>query len=174
MKRLSLLLLALLTPAALLVAPSATATAAPPSPTSYLRADPIHRAIVVLGAKLNPDGSAPAILSSRLATAARLAKASPMSPVVVSGGRTQSRAPLAEAQYMHLALTAVHGIAPWRVVRDDISGSTAENAQRTTALMKGRGYRGAVVVTQGWHMQRVLGDFRSAAPGLRFVPGYAR
>lgn len=144
------------------------------SDSAYLRAD-ASRVIVVLGARINADGSLPAILSSRLQRAAALAHAAPRNRIVLTGGDTGSGVfRLTEAQRMHVELTLNHGVAPWRVTRDDTSQSTVSNATHTAALLHGMGARGAVVVTQGWHMGRALGDFRSAAPDLKFVPAYAR
>ena len=152
-----------------------TASASPGvSPEQYLRSDP-SRAIVVLGARVDRDGSLPAILSSRLDRAGGLAAASPLSRVVVSGGDTGTGLiRLTEAQRMHVELVIHHGVAPWRVVQEGASTSTLSNAANTVRLLRGMGARGAVIVTQGWHMGRALDNFREAAPDMVFVPGRAR
>ena len=134
----------------------------------YLAGNPGKRYIVVLGARLNPDGTLPGILDARLDAAAAMARAQPASRVIVSGGATQ-RLPYNEAQAMLAGLT-LRGVNPAQIIMEERSYSTVENARNTAAILRGVGAEGVVLVSSASHIDRAMGNFRSAAPGLTLYP----
>lgn len=117
--------------------------------------------IIVLGARLNPDCSAPAVLNSRVATARVLAAKHPLNPVVVTGGATQPGCQT-EAEYMRDTLTR-SGVKN-RVVVDNTAMSTVGNAAGTAhraGSVAGVGRAGVVVTSQA-HMPRALNTYTAA------------
>lgn len=134
----------------------------------YLAGNPGKRYIVVLGARLNPDGTLPGVLEARLDAAAAMARAQPGVRVIVSGGATQ-RLPYNEAQAMLAGLT-LRGVNPAFIMMEERSYSTVENARNTAAILRGVGAEGIALVSSDSHIDRAMGNFRSAAPGLQLYP----
>ncbi|MFC9769754.1 YdcF family protein [Rhodococcus jostii] len=130
--------------------------------------NPIGTHVVVLGAGLFADGSIRPVLESRLDAALRLVKSYPFTPIVVSGGVPQSGR--TEAQAMREWLTA-HGVAEWRIISEDTSRSTLENAANTNRILGDRNAAGAVVVTSPDHLRRALTNFRDSVAGRIPVEG---
>ncbi|MDN6438102.1 YdcF family protein [Corynebacterium nuruki] len=114
--------------------------------------------VVVLGARLNDDCSAPQVLDDRLDAAADLARAHLLNPVIVTGGETQPDCPT-EAQAMDAGLRA-RGV-PNQVIEENKAGSTVENVANTADTINSRGGL-AVVVTSTPHNVRALQNFRDA------------
>ncbi|WHU47181.1 YdcF family protein [Gordonia sp. L191] len=143
--------------------------------STFLWQRPGDRYIVVLGARVGPRGQIPRILSDRLDVAAQLARTHPFNTVIVSGGDTWWL-PISEAGFMNLELIT-RGVPPWQMINEKNSTSTAENAANTVAILNSRNADGALIVTNGFHMQRALGEFRTAAAQrgltLEFRPAYA-
>lgn len=139
-----------------------------PQAHEYLAGDPAGRYIVVLGARLNHDGTLPAVLNSRLDRAAAIARAHPGTQIIVSGGATQNL-PYTEAQAM-LAGLALRGVNPMQIIPEQRSYSTVDNARNTTAILASNRAQGAVLVSSASHIDRAMGNFRAAAPWLHFVP----
>lgn len=141
----------------------------------YLFADPADRYIVVLGAKIGTLGRFPDILLKRLDLAARLSRQNPLSKVVVTGGDTWWL-PVSEAQFMNVGMIR-RGVPPWRMLNEDKATSTVQNADYTVQLLKKRKATGAVIVTNDFHMDRALKNFRDAAKtqkaDMTFIPAYA-
>ncbi|MCL2534736.1 MAG: YdcF family protein [Nocardiaceae bacterium] len=135
---------------------------------AYLTGDPASRYIVVLGARLNPDGLLPGILNARLDTAAAIARLHPQNKVIVSGGPTQAL-PYTEAQAMLVGLT-LRGVNPANIILENDSYSTVDNARNTTQILSGAGADGAVLVTSASHIDRALATFRNASGQFRYMP----
>lgn len=134
----------------------------------YLAGNLNTRYIVVLGARLNPDGTLPGVLDARLDAAAAMARAQPGVRVIVSGGATQAL-PYNEAQAMLAGLT-LRGVNPAFIIMEQRSYSTVDNARNTAAILRGVGAEGIALVTSDSHIGRATGNFRSAAPGLLIHP----
>ncbi len=146
------------------------------SPASiFLWQNPGARYIVVLGAKMGTFGQTPAILDRRLNVAAQLGRTHPFNRIVVSGGDTWWL-PVSEAQFMNIGLIK-RGIPVWQMVNEAQSTSTVANATNTVRMLKAMGADGAVIVTNGFHMQRAMKNFRDAArtqhARIQFLPAYA-
>ena len=115
-------------------------------------------AIVVLGCRLEPDGAPSPRLRRRVACAVALyrAKAAPL--MLFSGG---GDGPLAEAEAMRgLALAA--GVPDAALVCEADSNNTAENAHYTTYLLRQRGLRRVILVSDRTHLPRAALLFRLA------------
>ena len=143
--------------------------------SNFLWQSPGTRYIVVLGAKFGVLGQTPDVLKRRLDVAANLGKKHPFNRMIVSGGDTHWL-PVTEAQFMNLGLIR-RGIPPWQMVNEVASTSTVQNAQNTVAMLKRMGGTGALIVTNGFHMERAMKNFRDAAKAqnarLTFRPAYA-
>lgn len=133
-------------------------------------------AIVVLGARVQPDGQPGAALLRRIERAAA-AWHDRLSPVVLcSGGRSWGGHVEAIVMRNHLLQLDVDPQAAW-IETDSLS--TAENARACTRILRREGFDHAVVVSCHWHLLRALSDFRlcgmpasalPADPGPRTLP----
>jgi len=99
----------------------------------------------------------------------RLVRAGKAPRLVLSGGPADllGRAP-AEAPQLAAWLARMQLLEPERVVVEDRSRTTSENAERTATLAREHGWRRLILVTSALHMPRALGCFRRA--GLDVVP----
>jgi len=101
----------------------------------------------------------------RIVTAARLQKRLGV-PVIVSGGKVfQGKA--AEAPIVKRILVDL-GVPADRVIPEERSRDTRENAKYTAGIARRAGYRDPVVVTSAYHMRRAAMEFRRA--GLPATP----
>ncbi|MET9487257.1 YdcF family protein [Nocardia sp. NPDC006630] len=112
--------------------------------------------IAVLGYGLLPDGSMRPELVNRLQAAWLQAIASPMSPILVTGGNPQNG--ITEAAAMQGWLIG-HGIPANRIVADHRAGSTVQNALFGTDMLRKAGATSAIVVTSPNHIRRAVADF---------------
>ncbi len=112
--------------------------------------------MIVLGAKVRPDGPSPA-LQRRLDKAAEYLKDHPDVLVIVSGGQG-SNEPMSEAQAMAEYLETA-GVASWRIYREETSATTIENLDNSKILMEQMGYdlerTPVIVVSSSFHLARV-------------------
>jgi uncharacterized SAM-binding protein YcdF (DUF218 family) len=120
-------------------------------------------AIVVLGAKVLPDGRASAALVRRMEVAILLYRAG-MAPLLVLTGGGRQAVPEAEVM-QQIALTA--GVPTAALLIEPRSRTTLENAIETAKLLTPRGARAVVLVTDGYHALRARLLFRMA--GLTVV-----
>jgi uncharacterized SAM-binding protein YcdF (DUF218 family) len=132
--------------------------------------------IIVLGGSIGPENSAargePALNESaeRLTAVAELAKRFPAIPIVFSGGNANlfPGGP-SEAQYAR-RLFESFGIAPDRIVLEDRSRTTAENATLTGDIVKPKPGARWLLVTSAHHMPRSMGVFRGASFPVEAYP----
>ncbi|GAA2070542.1 YdcF family protein [Williamsia deligens] len=116
-------------------------------------------AIVVLGYGLMPDGSMRDELTARMQAAWLQAIAAPWSTVIVSGGAPH--AGMTEAVVMRNWLVG-RGIPASRIVVEDRSGSTVQNAINSTSIARSRGLGNAILVSSANHLRRAVADFTMA------------
>ena len=125
----------------------------------------------------------------RMIAAAQLAKRYPQAKVIFSGGDASLMwsADETEAQAAKAMFAAV-GIAPERVVLDDRSRNTRENAVYTRALVGANASGRWILITSAFHMPRALGafravglhvdvyptDYRTKASGFDYLPEFGR
>ncbi|MFF2549907.1 YdcF family protein [Nocardia sp. NPDC058058] len=112
--------------------------------------------IAVLGYGLLPDGSMRPELVNRLQAAWLQAIASPMSPILVTGGNPQNG--ITEAAAMQGWLIG-HGIPAARIIADHRAGSTVQNALYGADMLRKAGATSAIVVTSPNHIRRAVADF---------------
>jgi uncharacterized SAM-binding protein YcdF (DUF218 family) len=113
--------------------------------------------LVILGAHVNPGGVPSLTLAERTDHAARLWKQGRAPYILCSGGLGDHA--LSEAQVMRRRLRKC-GVPASAIVMEDRSHSTAENARYSARLMRRRGWRRALLVTDTWHEFRALRLFR--------------
>jgi len=119
-------------------------------------------AIVVLGARVRPDGRPSAALERRMRVAISLYRAGAAPRLVLSGGGRQA-VPEAEAM-RDLALAA--GVPASALIIEPRSRTTLENASETAKLLP-NGHDAVVLVTDSYHALRARLLFRIA--GLTVV-----
>ncbi|MCK5358218.1 MAG: YdcF family protein [Elusimicrobiales bacterium] len=121
--------------------------------------------IIVLGGGMQdnvPDFSGDAALNSggieRVFTAARIAKKMNI-PIIASGGAVFSRR--AESEVAKRFLTDI-GIAPEKIIVENKSRDTYENALFSREICLKQGYKKVIVVTSAFHMPRTAMIFKKA------------
>lgn len=131
-------------------------------------------AVVVLGAAFRPDDTVSPALVRRARHAAALVRAGRAPRLIASGGPCGGSGARSEAEAI-AAIAEEEGVPGAAIVLEPTARSTRENACRCAALMHGRGWCRALIVTDGYHMPRALMAF--AACGLTVsgsaVPGTA-
>ena len=124
--------------------------------------------IIVLGGAINPDLTAvrgsPEINSSaeRMTAAAELARRFPNAKIVLSGGNANVFHPLSTEAEVGRVLLENLGVAADRIVREDRSRNTYENAIFTRDVVKPKPGERWLLVTSAYHMPRAIGVFRAA------------
>jgi uncharacterized SAM-binding protein YcdF (DUF218 family) len=113
-------------------------------------------AVVVLGARVNPDGQPSDTLRARLAHGVELVRQAPGAVLLISGGLGDFPPSEAEAG-RRFALAA--GLAPERIVLEDRSHSTRENAACSAPRLSARGYGSVVLVSDPYHLPRARLEF---------------
>ena len=132
--------------------------------------------IIVLGGAVTPDVSAARDevslneAAERLTAAALLAAAHPRAKIIFSGGdaglvRTEG----AEAPYA-LHLLRGLGVAPERLIAEDRSRNTVENAEFSKELAAPKPGERWLLVTSAHHMPRAVGVFRAAGFPVEAFP----
>jgi uncharacterized SAM-binding protein YcdF (DUF218 family) len=132
---------------------------------STMRADTTYDVVVLLGGTVSALGASADEVSwgdnvERLTVTFDLLRAGRARHVIVSGGALRDGLPT-EAEFLARQLEA-WGIAKERIIVEPEARNTAENAQRSKALVDARGFRSIVIVTSAFHMPRSLGCFRAA------------
>jgi uncharacterized SAM-binding protein YcdF (DUF218 family) len=115
-------------------------------------------AIVVLGAAVGADGRPGKALRRRVAEGVRRLEAGAAPVLLLSGGKGDGVPAEAEAM-RDLALAA--GVSDEQLVLEAESRSTLENARCSARIMRARGWRRALVVTDAVHLPRALMAFRA-------------
>ncbi len=132
-------------------------------------------AIVVLGGGMSVDRDvAPAHLLAedsdrRARHAFALAKAHPNATVILTGAGPMPDRP-SNAALMAELLIAL-GLSPDRIVREETSRNTAQNAAFSSAIARSRGWTRLVVVSDGIHLRRGVACFRKL--GMPVAPSPA-
>ena len=124
--------------------------------------------IVVLGGAITPDVSlargAVALNESaeRLTAAVELARRYPQTRIVYSGGNARLLGDGGDESQVAATLLNALGVAPERLVLENHSRNTLENASFTRALVDVRPGQRWLLVTSAYHMPRAVGAFRQA------------
>jgi uncharacterized SAM-binding protein YcdF (DUF218 family) len=132
--------------------------------------------IVVLGGAISPDVSAahgtPALTEAaeRLTAIADLARRYPAARIIYSGGNARLLfAEGNEAEYA-LKLFESFGIARERLIAEDKSRNTVQNARFSKALADPKPGERWLLVTSAYHMPRAIGIFRRAGFAVEAYP----
>ncbi len=126
-------------------------------------------AVVVLGAKVQPDGRASPALERRVETAAALYRERLAPLLVFSGGAFGARPSEARvAQQLALA----QGVPASACLLEEASHTTKENARFTAELLRARGIQQVLLVSDGYHLLRARLLF--AREGLAAQPVASR
>ncbi len=129
--------------------------------------------IVVLGFQLEADGSMSPELVGRCETALACAQKYPRALIAVTGGGTAWQAPEAtEAGVMAEWLTA-HGVEAERILTEDASRTTVENALFTCALLRQQQPQvsSLAIVTSDYHLPLGILLFQAEALQTEYETG---
>jgi uncharacterized SAM-binding protein YcdF (DUF218 family) len=114
--------------------------------------------------------------ADRVSQAAILLRTGKARVALLSGGIVFPRAgdPPPEAEVL-AAWFRDQGIEPDRLVLEDRSRNTHENATESAAIIAAHGWKRVLLVTSAWHAPRALGCFRAAglSPDLLAVDHHA-
>jgi vancomycin permeability regulator SanA len=119
---------------------------------------------VILGNKVNPDGTPSERLKSRLDKGLELYKNSVVRFIVVSGGTGKEGYPEGTVMKQYLIQ---HGVPGTRIITDDQGVTTEATAENFRKLAGG--FNSVVVVSQYYHISRTKSAFRNA--GVKNVKG---
>lgn len=108
---------------------------------------------VILGNRLNDDGSMSEILQKRLAATLKLNELFAPSNIIVSGGVANTKAAISEAQVMREYLVS-HGVDSDKIVVEDKSMTTKENAEFSVPIAAKLGATEILLCTSTDHMGR--------------------
>lgn len=138
----------------------------------YALPEPRGDVIVLLGggiAEGAPDlsgvGAPLDEMTARLVTAVRLQKKLG-TPVIVSGGKLFEHQ-AAEAPVVRRFLADL-GVPPGKILVEERSRNTHENAMNSARICREQGFRAPVVVTSAYHMRRAMLCFERA--GMKATP----
>ena len=124
--------------------------------------------LIVLGARVDPDGPSPALNRRLNAVMAELDR-HPRAVIIASGGQGADE-PMSEAQCIRDELVK-RGVDPARIRVEDRSTNTAENIAFSMALLDDPENARVGIVTNNFHVWRALRLARAA--GLRNACGIA-
>ena len=124
--------------------------------------------IIVLGARVRPDGTLSDSLRYRCESALA-AWQEGLAPALIVCGAQGGDEPMPEAIAMRDWLMA-QGVPEEAILVEDASFNTEQNLDNARALMDKRGWKSAVVVTSDYHLQRALWLARDAGIDACGIP----
>ncbi len=123
--------------------------------------------LVVLGARVNPDGAPGSDLTSRTLHAVDLFKAGRAPQMICAGGVRNERLSAAAVCRRYAIELGVPGDSVWIA---DGSSDTAGDAQVTAELMRQHGWRSAILVSHPLHLFRARWFFRQEGVDVQTSP----
>lgn len=99
-----------------------------------------------------------------------LAKRYPEAKVIFSGGTTEENVHVPPEAIVASQLFASFGISPDRIVIEDRSRNTLENARLTAQLIAPKPGQRWLLITNAFHMPRAMGTFRQAGFDVSAFP----
>lgn len=124
--------------------------------------------IIVLGAKVHPDGSMSKSLQYRCEAAMSAWKDGAAPKLILCGGKV-GEAPCAEASAMQ-AFLMEKGMPAEALILEDQSQNTVENLKFAKEIMAENGFADAAIVTSDYHVQRAIWIARKFAIRACGVP----
>lgn len=126
--------------------------------------------LVVLGNRMNDDGTMTGLSVKRLNAAMRFAAAFGVDKIILSGGVANKKANRSEAAAMREYL-ANNGVAEDNLICEDQSTTTEENAKYSVPIAAKLGATEITVITSNEHMSRnFLNPIKLFEKGLRNYP----
>lgn len=119
-----------------------------------LNAPALADVLIVLGARVEPDGTPSPALGRRLDRALACYEAG-YAPVIITTGGQGDDEPMPEGEAMRAYLIA-QGVPMAAVLAETNSYNTAENIEGAKAIMEEIGAETAVIVTSDYHLWRAL------------------
>lgn len=110
--------------------------------------------IVVLGARVWPDGSPSSSMEYRCRKAAELYRQGLARSIIACGGQGRDE-PMPESLAMKLCLME-NAVPEACILEDATSKRTCENLRNAHAIMRSHGMRSALIVTSDYHVQRSM------------------
>lgn len=114
---------------------------------------------VILGSKVNPDGTLSPRLIARLDKGIELHNQNLIKTIIVSGGTGKEN--MNEAQVMEQYLVT-HNIRKEDIIVDNSGNNTAATAKNSAAIMKAHGLKSVVIISQFFHLTRATLAFKQA------------
>lgn len=116
-------------------------------------------AIIILGARVRPDGQPGSDLLSRIYHALDLYQAGYAENIICTGGFAGDRL---SAAAVACRFATEHGVPPERVWLAAGTSSTAEDAAAAAEVMREQGWQTAILVSHPLHLYRAAWHFRRA------------
>ena len=108
---------------------------------------------VVLGNRINDDGSMSALMSARLKAAIEAIEKFNPDKIILSGGAANDKVNVSEAEMMFEYLTSM-GVAAEKLVTEDKSITTKQNAEFSAPIALSLGANKLLLITSPEHMYR--------------------
>ena len=131
------------------------------------RPDVVYDVVVVLGGSMNAAGTARSgglelnDSADRLVRGFELLRAGRARFALLSAGAPEPSAPAPREAELEARLLASWGIDPARLLVEDRSRNTRENAVESARIVRERGFARVLLVTSAAHLPRALGCFRA-------------
>jgi len=110
--------------------------------------------LIVLGARIRPDGSMSKVLQQRCEKALQICTEDEVKAVFLCGGQC-TMDPCPEAGVMKEFFLQA-GVGEEKLIVEDASVNTIENLKNAKRIMQERGWRQAALVTSDYHLTRAL------------------
>ncbi|GAQ95714.1 hypothetical protein TAGGR_3190 [Thermodesulfovibrio aggregans] len=136
-----------------------------PLEVNYTITDKLNaNAIIILGGGIRSKDSLTEDTANRLLAGYKLYKKTKI-PVIVSGGAVEGK--ISDASAMASMLKEL-GVEPEKIIEEDKSRDTYQNALYVSEICKERNFRKVIVVTSAYHMKRAMKLFKRT--GLEVIP----
>lgn len=134
------------------------------------------KVLVVLGKRLNDDGSFHRAMTRRCDKAIEIVLSEGMDKVILSGGSPNTKAGISEAEAMRDYLVN-KGIDSQLIIIENNSNTTAQNAQFSAPIIKGLRVDKIYLLSSFIHMKRFYLNpvrlFKKRLEGIEIIPLYA-
>lgn len=114
---------------------------------------------VILGSKVNTDGTLSPRLIARLDKGIELYNQNLIKTIIVSGGTGKENRNEAEVMKQYLL---THNIPNENIIADGNGNNTAATAKNSAAIMKAHGLKSVVIISQFFHLTRATLAFKQA------------
>ncbi len=132
--------------------------------------DGAETAIIVLGDRPLDDKTPTVDMVYRVLKGIELARKFPKAVLIMSGGATQGPTP--EAQMMGLIAWS-RGVDPLRIVLENKSQTTGENAEFTAHFVGSKNFRQVFIITEESRLQEAIEIFRKHDKEFKNIQGVA-